>query len=79
MVNFDIIGIEEQARIRVQQLSNDRRRYDVPQPLGLWVPVARVAGAIRRVAEAVETRANRLPNTDAYPVGMGREQRWPNS
>lgn len=78
-MDINSIGLEEQVRIRVGELAGDRRRFEHPQPWGLWIPVARGAGAVRRLAEMVERWAGGTTGPDAYAGGMNRGREWRNS
>lgn len=71
----DIIGLEQQARLRVNELRRDRARYGADD-LGILSLVARIAGGIGRAARAVERWATRPA---PHPTELPRSHRWHNS
>lgn len=72
----DIIGLEELARIRRNELRNDLERFGHSQDLGILSLVAMVAGRVARFARSVETWATR-----PAPIlnEIARAGRWHNS
>jgi hypothetical protein len=72
----DIIGFEEQARIRTAELRHERERYGGGQDLGLLSAIALAAGGVNRASHWIEQWATRPAR---IPADAQRRHRWHNS
>ncbi len=72
----DIIGLEEQALIRVNELRHDRERFGDGEDLGLLSAIALAAGGMNRASRWIENWATRPA---PIPTDRQRRHRWHNS